>query len=186
MDIRYSKVDASDSSSANYLNKILFPAVSPNSYTNPGFSTFIYDTDKKEANSLKSTFLTVRETFNRQSTTKYNNLPWFDVDFTEKFAFESFSADSMASLVSRLSDDLPKAREFIFNKMGTDTTDDEQVKASLYAYKNCRLIGEFRTPANAFLQEADVHKTLCVMSESKTAKELRSCISSKIEEEFLQ
>ena len=69
MDIRYSKVDSEDSSSANYLNKILFPSVSPNSYTNPGFTTFEYETVEKKATALKSTFLKVAETFDISAPT---------------------------------------------------------------------------------------------------------------------
>jgi len=57
----------------------------------------------------------------------------------------------MAALVTRLQDDLPLAREYIFNKMGIDTLDEEQVKAGLFAYKSCRLIGFNRTWENAFL-----------------------------------
>ena len=81
MDIRYSKVNKDDNSSANYLNKILFPSVSPNSYTNPAFSTFLYDTDTKETSGLKSTFLKVAETFNKPSSTPFSELPYFEVDF---------------------------------------------------------------------------------------------------------
>ena len=40
----------------------------------------------------------------------------------------------MDALVTRLGDDLPLAREYIFNKMGIDTNDEEQVKAGLIAY----------------------------------------------------
>ena len=90
----------------------------------------------------------------------------------------------MASLVTRLAGDLPKAREFIFNKMGVDTKDEAQVEAGLYAFKYCNLIGFERTPENAFLQESDVHTTLCVMSQSKTKEELHECIQSKTAEDF--
>ena len=81
--------------SANYLNKILFPAVSPVSHTNPAFSTFTYDSGTKEASNLKSTFVKVSESFNMPESTPFANLPYFEVDFTEKFSFNSFSADSM-------------------------------------------------------------------------------------------
>ena len=121
MGIRYSKVDENDSSSANYLNKILFPAVSPVSHTNPAFSTFTYDSSTMEASNLKTTFVKVTETFNKSSSTTYANLPYFEVDFSTKFSFNSFSADSIESLVNRLSSDLPLAREYIFNNMGIDT-----------------------------------------------------------------
>ena len=134
MGIRYNKVEDSDDSSANYLNKILFPSVSPNSMTNPGFSTFTYDTKSSEASNLKCTFLKVTETIGMADTTSYTDLPYFDVDFTEKFDFSSFSADSIDALVTRLSGDLPLAREFIFNKMGVDTADKSQLKAGLHAY----------------------------------------------------
>ena len=59
MGIRYNKVDDSDSSSANYLNKILFPSVSPNNHTNPAFSTFTYNSNSGDASDLKCTFLKV-------------------------------------------------------------------------------------------------------------------------------
>ena len=151
MAIRYSKVNPEDNSSANYLNKILFPSVTPGSYTNPAFSTFQYDTGTKEASSLKSTFLKVTETFNIDDTTAYSDLPYFEVDFQDKFSLSSFSADSMADLATRLANDLPLAREFIFNEMGIDTTDENQVEAGLYAYKYSKLIGASRTANNAFL-----------------------------------
>ena len=125
MDIRYSKVDSEDSSSANYLNKILFPSVSPNSYTNPGFTTFEYETVEKKATALKSTFLKVAETFDISAPTLAEKLPFFSVDFTEKFSFNDFSGDEMEALVNRLGDDLHLAREYIFNKMGIDTSDNE-------------------------------------------------------------
>lgn len=95
MDIRVSKVDIKDSSSANYLNKVLFPSVSPNSHTNPGFSTFQYDSDTKKASGLKTTFLKVAETFNKSDSTPHDDLPFFRVDFQDKFSFDDFSADSM-------------------------------------------------------------------------------------------
>ena len=182
MDIRYSKVDPENSSSANYLNKILFPSVSPNSYTNSGFTTFEYDTVEKKATALKSTFLKVAETFDKSASTSADQLPFFRVDFTEKFSFNDFSGDEMAALVTRLSDDLPLAREYIFNKMGIDTSDEEQVKAGLIAYKYCELIGFSRTWKNAFLQEKDVHNTLCAMAHGKTSQELQSCIDQKADE----
>ena len=57
MSLRYSKIDEQDSSSANFLNKVLFPAVSSTSRTNPGFSTFEYNTETGEAENLKSYFI---------------------------------------------------------------------------------------------------------------------------------
>ena len=176
MGIRYSKVDENDSSSANYLNKVLFPAVSPVSHTNPAFSTFTYDSTLKEASNLKSTFLKVTETFNMPSSTPYANLPYFEVDFSEKFSYTSFSADSNESLVNRLANDLPLAREFIFNTMGVDTTDKSQLEDGLKAYQWTWLIGSGRTTSNSFLQEKDVSKTLCVMSKSKSKADLRKCV----------
>ena len=131
---------------------------------------------------MKTTFLKVAETFNKSDSTPHDDLPFFRVDFQDKFSFDDFSADSIQALVTRLADDLPLAREFIFNKMGIDTQDAEQLKAGLDAYKWCRLISFSRTSKDAFLREADVHNTFCVMRESKTSEQLQACIDRNIEE----
>ena len=81
MGIRYSKEDTGDDSSANVLNKILFPAVSPNIGTNPAFSTFTFDTSSKTASNLKSSYIKLVETFDKSATTSHAELPFFDVDF---------------------------------------------------------------------------------------------------------
>ena len=67
---------------------------------------------------------------------------------------------------------MPKAREYIFNVMGIDTQDKSQVADGLNAYKWCKLIDFTRTTDQAFLREADVYRTFCQMSHSKTGSEL--------------
>lgn len=81
MDIRYEMANSNDINSTNYLNKIIFPSISPNVYTNPGFSSFLYDTSKKEASNLKCTFLKLAETFDISDSTSLKDLPFFEVDF---------------------------------------------------------------------------------------------------------
>ena len=132
----------------------------------------------------------VSETFNMPSSTPYANLPYFEVDFSTKFGLTSLSADSIESLVNRLANDLPLAREYIFNNMGIDTTDSGQLRDGLHSYQWTGLIGPTRTTSNAFLQEEDVRKTLCVMAKSKSVADLRKCVVHGLFEEteadFLQ
>ena len=85
MSIRYSKVDEQDSKSPNFLNKVLFPAVSPTTRTNPGYSTFTFDTDAGKAQNLKSTFIQLSKTYGIPSTTPLTELPFFYVDFSKSY-----------------------------------------------------------------------------------------------------
>ena len=125
MSIRHSKVDESDPSSANVLNKVLFPAVSSTSRTNPGFSTFTYNTETGKAENLKSTFIQLSKTYNLPETTSNAELPFFEVDFSTKYGLSDLSGDSIEALVESLNTDQTKAREFIFNSVGVDVNDPE-------------------------------------------------------------
>ena len=42
-----------------YLNKVLFPGVTASSYTQPGFGTFMYDTETNVVDQLKFTFVDI-------------------------------------------------------------------------------------------------------------------------------
>ena len=57
MSLRHSKVDEQNPNSSTFLNKVIFPAVTPNTRSNPAYSTFIYDTETGKAENLKSTYL---------------------------------------------------------------------------------------------------------------------------------
>ena len=105
MSIRYSRVAESDSSSPTALNKVLFPAVSSTSRTNPGFSTFIYDTESGQAENLKSTFIQLSKTYGLPETTQNSELPFFEVDFSAKYGLANLSGDAIEALVESLSTD---------------------------------------------------------------------------------
>lgn len=70
-----------------YLNKILFPAISPNNYTQPTYSTFTYDTDAYKFNQLKFTSLKVTSTQGLPKTSTYEDFDFFEVDWSGKFGF---------------------------------------------------------------------------------------------------
>ena len=125
MSVRYSKVDERDPKSANFLNKIIFPAVSATSRTNPAYSTFLYDTETGQAGNLKSYYIQLSKTYGLPESTPYTELPFFEVDFVAKYGFRDFSGDSMEALVEPLASNKTRAREYFFNSIGIDTEDEE-------------------------------------------------------------
>ena len=166
MSIRYSKVDEQDPSSANFLNKVLFPAVSPTTKTNPGFSTFDYNTETGEAENLKSTYIQLSKTYGLPETKSYTELPFFDVDFSTTYGLKDLSADSIEALVNSLKSDKSKAREYIFNTIGVDAKDDEQLAYGVQPFRDYGYLKEFATIKEAFTDTVSLHKEFCVMSKA--------------------
>ena len=114
-------VNNQDEQSPFYLNKVLFPGLTGASNTQPGFATFIYDTETEKAEQLKFTYVDVNGTIGLPQDTQFNDLPWFHVDFESKFGLEDLSGESINDFTLRLKDDLALAREYEFNRMGVDT-----------------------------------------------------------------
>ena len=167
----------SDSSSGEqYLNKVLFPSITANSDTNPGFGTFEYDTDTQVISKLKFTYVDVDGTIGMPADTSFEELSWMNVNFETKFGLMDLSGESIKSLADRLMGDPEMAREFEFNRMGVDTSNKRQVHDGLKAFKSTGLIGKTRTAKNAFLQAEDFAITACVMTESMYVQELTDCV----------
>ena len=120
-----------DGSNEWYLNKVLFPGLTPTNKTNPGFGTFEYDSETGVVNKLKFTYVDTVKTIGYPEDTPYYDLPWFDVDFESKFGLMDLSGSSIASLTERLSNDTELAREYMFNRMGVNTDNPDQVSFGL-------------------------------------------------------
>ena len=88
-----------------YLNKVLFPGVTASSRTQPGYGTFVYNSETKQAEELKLTFVNIQSTVGLPEETNYDELTWFEVDFEDKFMLQDLSAKSIAELVERLQND---------------------------------------------------------------------------------
>ena len=172
--LRTHKVTESGSD-AQYLNKVLFPSITANSDTNPGFGTFEYDTETQVVSKLQFTYVDVDGTIGMPAETPFEELPWMNVDFETKFGLMDLSGESIRSLTDRLMGDPEKAREFEFNRMGVDTSNERQVHDGLKAFKSTGLIGKTRTAKNAFLRAEDFAITACVMTESMYVQELTDC-----------
>ena len=125
MSLRYSKVDEQNPNSQNFLNKVIFPAVTATSRTNPGYSTFLYNTVTGQAENLKSSYLQVSKTYDLPESTLFTELPFFEVDFAEKYGLKNLSGDSMEDLVKSLKADKTKAKEYYFNSIGVDIEDED-------------------------------------------------------------
>ena len=55
-----------------YLNKIVFPGLTSNTSQQPGFGTFIYDTDTTTASQLKMTFVDLNDSYDKPESTSYD------------------------------------------------------------------------------------------------------------------
>ena len=128
----------SSSSSEYYLNKVIFPGLTAVTSQQPGFGTFIYDTDTTKASQLKMTFVDLNASYDKPESTTYDELTWLDVDFETQFGLEDVSAASIADLATRLQDDPNLAREYEFNRMGVPltVTDDILLNQGWNAYKS--------------------------------------------------
>ena len=103
-DFRFHTVD--DNKQDFFLNKILFPSLTPNASSQPAFSTFQFDTDAMTFENLEITYLRLTETHNLPRETPITQLPTFTVNFEEKFGLKDFSGAEMFALQNRLVADL--------------------------------------------------------------------------------
>jgi len=162
-----------------YLNKVLFPGLTSSEDTNPGFGTFEYDSDTGVVNQLKWTYIDTDKTIGYPEETPFDELPWFVVDFESKYELMDLSGSSIASMTERLSKDTDLAREYMFNRMGVNTDNPDQVRKGLKAYKdNWNLIDKKATPENAFTRPQDFTASACIMTQSLTKAELQKCVDS--------
>ena len=159
-----------------FLNKVLFPGLTATSNTQPGFSNFVYDSEKNTVEQLQFTFIDVDATIGKPITTTYDEFDWFNVNFTSKFGLQDLSAQSIASFVDRMSDDLYLAREYQFNRMGINTGNPKQLEKGLASYIDTRLIGQDATVDTAFLSKMDNIATECLMLRSMSRAELDWCV----------
>lgn len=98
--MRYSEVEHKEGD--YYLNKVLFPGLTASSKTQPGFATFVYDSETRKAEQLKFTYIDMDSTIGLPASTPFDELTWFDVDFDEKFDLLDLSGASMADFVERM------------------------------------------------------------------------------------
>ena len=78
-DLRTAKVDGSEDE--YYMNKVVFPGLTSTSLQQPGYASFMYDTDTAKATNLMMSFVSIDKTIGMPENTTYDKLPWFDVDF---------------------------------------------------------------------------------------------------------
>jgi len=93
------RTHALNDSQDQYLNKVLFPGLTANSSTNPGFGVFEYDSDAQIVSKLQFTYINLDDTLNMPEDTTFDALPWFNVDLEKKFSLMDLSGDSIYSLV---------------------------------------------------------------------------------------
>lgn len=108
-DLRYQEVF--NSPGEYYLNKVIFPGLTASSNTEPGFGTFVYDSEDATVSELKFTFIDLEDTIDKPEETPFDELKWFNVDFND-FGLEDLSGASMHKLVRKLFADSDLAREF--------------------------------------------------------------------------
>ena len=113
-----------DGTGEQYLNKVIFPSITASTPTNPGFGTFEYDTETSKVSKLKFTYIDVDATIGYPKDTPVEELPWMDVDFEAKFGLMDASGESIYNLAQRLLKDPEMAREFEFNRMGVDPSNE--------------------------------------------------------------
>ena len=88
------------------------------------------------------------------------------------------SGKSIANMTQRLSEDTRMARQFMFNRIGVNTENSDQVSYGLSAFKLGKFIREDATYQNAFTRPQDFVVTACLMTESITSAELQECVDS--------
>lgn len=103
--MRIQSLGDSDDSDEYYLSKVIFPGLTAASATQPGFASFVYDTDSATIEELEFTYVDVNGSIGKPEDTPFDELTWLKVDFTEKFDLPIIDGDSIADFIDRLTED---------------------------------------------------------------------------------
>ena len=85
----------------------------------------------------------------------------------------------METLVQYLKTNKTEAKDYFFDSIGVNIEDEEQLAYGIKSFQDYGFIDKETNIRDAFTDDISLNKMLCLMSKSKTQKDLEDCISGK-------